>query len=121
VHGANRLASNSLLEGLVFAQKAAESILTHPLRSCEGHFEISEEVLEFPEDKEKKDALRHIMWDNVSIVRTPEGLTRAKEAVEVMLSEKIGRLLRLRLLSALSIIDGALARTESIGVHYIIH
>jgi L-aspartate oxidase len=119
VHGANRLASNSLLEGLVFAKKAAESILAHSIESCQGHFEMTEEELEFPEDKEKKDALRHIMWDNVSIVRTPEGLGRAKEAVEAMLGEKIGRLLRLRLLSALSIIDGALARPESIGVHYI--
>ncbi|MDD2368145.1 MAG: L-aspartate oxidase [Sulfuricurvum sp.] len=118
VHGANRLASNSLLEGLVFAQKAAESILAHPLKSCDGHFEISEEVLEFPEDKEKKDALRHIMWDNVSIVRTTKGLQYAKEAVETMLREKIGRLLRLRLLSALAIIEGALNRTESIGVHF---
>lgn len=118
VHGANRLASNSLLEGLVFAKKAAESILTQPIKSCDGHFELSEEVLELPEDKEKKDALRHIMWDNVSIVRTPEGLNRAKEAVESMLGEKIGRLLRLRLLSALAIIEGALNRTESIGVHF---
>lgn len=118
VHGANRLASNSLLEGLVFSQRAAESILMNPAHGCSKHFSVGDEPLELDGDKEKKDALRHIMWDNVSIVRTPEGLKRAKEAVESMLNEKIGRLLRLRLLSALAIIDGALKRPESIGVHY---
>jgi L-aspartate oxidase len=75
--------------------------------------------LELDGDKEKKDTLRRIMWDNVSIVRTPEGLKRAKEAVESMLNEKIGRLLRLRLLTARSIVEAAQKRHESIGVHYV--
>jgi L-aspartate oxidase len=119
VHGANRLASNSLLEGLVFASKAVQSILETPIQSCERVFDVSDEVLELEGDKDKKDALRHIMWDNVSIVRTPEGLLYAKEAVEAMLREKIGRLLKLRLLSARAIIEGALNRDESIGVHFI--
>lgn len=119
VHGANRLASNSLLEGLVFALKAAKSILSSPLQSCEGVFEVSDEVLEIEGDKEKKDALRHIMWDNVSIVRTQEGLQEAKKAVDALLNGKIGRLLKLRLLSARAIIEGALNRPESIGVHFI--
>jgi L-aspartate oxidase len=118
VHGANRLASNSLLEGLVFAQKAAETILKSSIEHCHREFEIGDEPLELSEDKEKKDALRHIMWDHVSIVRTTLGLQQAKEAVETMLVEKIGRLLRLRLLSALSIINGALNRPQSIGVHF---
>jgi len=121
VHGANRLASNSLLEGLVFALKAVESIQKTPIRSCEEIFDVSDEVLEMDGDKEKKDALRHIMWDNVSIVRTPQGLQNAKEAVDSMLQEKIGRLLKLRLLSARSIIESALDRKESIGVHFITH
>jgi L-aspartate oxidase len=119
VHGANRLASNSLLEGLVFAQKAAESILNHPLHSCEGLFEACTDPLEKEGDKEKKDALRRIMWDNVSIVRTPKGLAAAYEAIEQMLSGDIGRLLRLRLLTARCIVESAAKRTESIGVHFI--
>lgn len=119
VHGANRLASNSLLEGLVFALKAVESIQNTPIRSCEGAFNISDEVLEVEGDKEKKDALRHIMWDNVSIVRTPEGLKNALESIDKMMQDKVGRLLRLRLLCARCIVESALNRTESLGVHYI--
>lgn len=119
VHGANRLASNSLLEGLVFAQKAAESILSHPLHSCGHSFEPGTEPLEKEGDKEKKDELRRIMWENVSIVRTPKGLQAALEAIDRMLSDDIGRLLRLRLLTARCIVESASKRTESIGVHFI--
>ncbi len=118
VHGANRLASNSLLEGLVFSKKAAESILAHPLHSCSGDFSVGDEPLEIAGDKKKKDRLRRIMWENVSIKRTPQGLKTAYDAIEEMLSEDVGRLLRLRLLTARSIVVSAQKRTESIGVHY---
>jgi len=120
VHGANRLASNSLLEGLVFSKKAAESILEHPLHSCSGDFCIGDELLEIEGDKEKKDRLRRIMWENVSIKRTPDGLNTAYEAINEMLEGEVGRLLRLRLLTARSIVVSAKKRSESIGVHYIV-
>ncbi|WP_295052303.1 L-aspartate oxidase [Sulfuricurvum sp.] len=119
VHGANRLASNSLLEGLVYSQKVAESILAGSAHGCAEHFSVGNEPLELEGDKEKKDQLRRIMWENVSIKRTPEGLGVAFEAITKMLSEKVGRLLRLRLLTARSIVTSAQKRTESIGVHYI--
>ncbi|MDQ1299243.1 MAG: L-aspartate oxidase [Campylobacterota bacterium] len=121
VHGANRLASNSLLEGLVFAVKVANSIVHTPMEGCLGSFLVGDEALELPSDKEKKDLLRKIMWEKVSIVRTTQGLRSALEAVEKMLSQSVGRLLFLRLLSAKCIIESALKRTESIGVHYIVH
>ena len=70
-------------------------------------------------DKEKKDQLRRIMWENVSIKRTPRGLKRALEAITQMLAGEVGRLLRLRLLTALSIVVSAQKRSESIGVHFI--
>lgn len=119
VHGANRLASNSLLEGLVFAKRAAESILAHPSYGCGEDFTLGREPLELDGDKEKKDELRRIMWDNVSIKRTPKGLHNAWEAIDKMLSGTVGRLLRLRLLTAKSIVEAAQNRPESIGVHYI--
>lgn len=122
VHGANRLASNSLLEGLVFAVKVAHTIVKIPhSNGCKEPFTIGDTALELPTDKEKKDLLRKIMWEKVSIVRTTAGLHSALEAVEAMLSEPVGRLLLLRLLSAKCIIESALKRTESIGVHYITH
>ncbi|OYZ58384.1 MAG: hypothetical protein B7Y17_06055 [Sulfuricurvum sp. 24-42-5] len=91
-----------------------------PMRGCEGSFTIGDAALELAGDKEKKDLLRKIMWEKVSIVRTIEGLKSALEAVEKMLREPVGRLLLLRLLSAKCIIESALNRTESIGVHYIV-
>jgi L-aspartate oxidase len=59
------------------------------------------------------------MWDYVSIKRTPQGLLRAYEEIEEMLGSEIGRLLRLRLLSARSIVAAAQARCVSVGVHFI--
>lgn len=118
VHGANRLASNSLLEGLVFGKRAAESIIRNSPKNCIREFEISTTPLEMEGDKEKKDALRRLMWDNVSIVRTQEGLQYALDKIEQMLNSGVGRLLRLRLLSARNIVVSALNRHESIGVHY---
>ncbi len=119
VHGANRLASNSLLEGLVFGKRAVEDMLKkrHPKKDVT--FEVSDEVMSLKEDKEKKNLLRKIMWENVSIVRTKSGLRRALSQINALLNEKIGKLLKFRLLTAKEIVVAALARDESIGVHFI--
>ena len=69
------------------------------------------------DDKAKKNLLRRIMWENVSIVRTKEGLSDALEQINALLNEKIGRLLKFRLLTAKEIVESALARDKSIGVH----
>ena len=119
VHGANRLASNSLLEGLVFAKKAAEAIVANLAYGCGEYFPVGNEPLELSGDKEKKDRLRRIMWENVSIKRTPQGLQTALNSITEMLSDEVGRLLRLRLLTAKSIVVSAQKRSESIGVHFI--
>ena len=70
VHGANRLASNSLLEGLVFAKKASQAILKDETDKSFIEFDVVNEVMSLKEDKAKKNQLRRIMWQNVSIVRT---------------------------------------------------
>jgi L-aspartate oxidase len=119
VHGANRLASNSLLEGLVFAVRAARSILNDKNIECSKEIKIEKKNLFLESDKAKKDLLRRIMWDYVSIVRTEDGLRMAKARVDEMLSEPCGRLLKLRLLTAEAIISQAIKRDKSIGVHYI--
>ncbi len=119
VHGANRLASNSLLEGLVFAKRAAQRVGELDEAFCPSTFSMTDEPLTLSSDKVKKDALRRIMWENVSIVRTESGLKEAQSLITSMLEEEIGRLLKLRLLTALSIVEAALARKESVGVHYI--
>ncbi|MDH4944574.1 L-aspartate oxidase [Sulfurimonas sp. C5] len=120
VHGANRLASNSLLEGLVFGQRAVEDILKRDNFTDKiVEFPIVDEVMSYKEDKAKKNQLRKIMWENVSIIRTKRGLTDALETINALLKEKIGKLLKFRLLTAREIVTSALNRTESIGVHTI--
>lgn len=119
VHGANRLASNSLLEALVFAKKAVQDILQNAKQKKMLEFDVSNEVMSLKGDKEKKNLLREIMWENVSIVRTNDGLNKALEQINALLKEKIGKLLKFRLLTAKEIILSALARDKSIGVHFI--
>ena len=120
VHGANRLASNSLLEGLVFAKRAVDDILKNSDRVKELKvFPIEEEVMSLKEDKAKKNQLRRIMWENVSIIRTKSGLQDALSAINALLNENIGKLLKFRLLTAKEIVVSALNREESIGVHTI--
>lgn len=119
VHGANRLASNSLLEGLVFGKYAAQTINQTANDPCTKQFSVRKEPLEVLGDKEKKDRLRRVMWEYVSIKRTPTGLQKALEEITTMLESSVGRLLKLRLLSARSIVKSALNRRDSIGVHYI--
>jgi len=120
VHGANRLASNSLLESLVFAKRAVDDILKNDQEKDFVEFGVSDEIMSYKEDKIKKNQLRHIMWENVSIIRTKRGLNDALVTINALLNEKIGKLLKFRLLTAREIVISALKRDESIGVHTII-
>ena len=120
VHGANRLASNSLLENLVFAKNAVEDILSKNESKEFAMFDVCDEVMSLKDDKEKKNRLRAIMWEKVSIVRTKKGLGEALEEINLLLNEKIGKLLRFRLLTAREIVTSALARDTSLGVHTIL-
>jgi len=120
VHGANRLASNSLLEGLVFAKKAVENILADTKEKTPREFTLKNDVMSMKDDKEKKNALRQIMWKNVSIVKTKSGLKDALDNINALLKENIGKLLKFRLLTAKEIVLASLAREDSVGVHTII-
>lgn len=121
VHGANRLASNSLLEGLVFSQIAVEN-------SSKDDFKITKENYDKPIinyvrnqeiDKDIKDNLREMMWTNAAIVREAAKLKTTLETIENYLKLDVGRLLFLRLLTAKAILKSALKRKESLGAHYI--
>jgi L-aspartate oxidase len=121
VHGANRLASNSLLEGAVFAKRCAEGILEDDNHlPCELPFEKDyDTMLHQKNDKTYKHKLREIMWKDVGIVRTKKGLLEAKNFIYDTKSKNIGRLLELRLNTASAIVQQALYREESLGSHYI--
>jgi len=121
VHGANRLASNSLLEGVVFAKRAVDHLLS------KGHESVKTptfekdygNILHKENDETYKQKLRQIMWEDIGIIRTTKGLHEAKNLIYDMKNHDIGRLLELRLNTASAIVEAALARTESLGSHYI--
>ena len=121
VHGANRLASNSLLEGIVFSKIAVEKNLTinftiesKNYKKSIKHFIRNQEI-----DKEIKNRLRKMMWEHVAIMRNEEELKNTLIQIDTFLKEEVGRLLFLRLLTAKSILKAAINRKESLGAHYI--
>ena len=123
VHGANRLASNSLLEGLVFSKIAVMDALEQDFQIEIENFTQKDNIpyyeLQKIGDKAIKNALRTLMWRNAGIVRQRQELIDALEEIEIFLRENVGRLLFLRLLTAKSIIESAIDRKESVGAHYI--
>ena len=119
VHGANRLASNSLLEGLVFSKRvAADIIKTIDSTKKIIYFAEEEETLIREDDKELKNELRDIMWCHAGILREEKNLKKAMHRVKEMLELPIGKLLKLRLLVSKEIIQSALQRKKSLGAHY---
>jgi len=136
LHGANRLASNSLLEGVVFADAAAtESLrrLSH-LPSREVDVPAWEFFGATPSDEavvitQNWDEIRRLMWNYVGIVRTNKRLARARRRI-MLLQEEITEyywnvrltpdLVELRNLSTIAelVVEAATARRESRGLHY---
>lgn len=136
LHGANRLASNSLLECVVFAHSACEAILRQ--QSCPQPEDTfippwdESQVTNSDEDviiSHNWDELRRFMWDYVGIVRTSKRLQRARHRVDLLQQEiaeyysnyKVSKdLLELRNLALVSdlIIRSAALRKESRGLHY---
>ncbi|WP_152020684.1 L-aspartate oxidase [Aliarcobacter butzleri] len=121
VHGANRLASNSLLEGLVFSEIAVETSMKENFKINPSNYDkpIINFVRNKEIDKDIKDDLRKIMWVNAGIVRIPSELKKSLEKIEEYLKKDVGRLLYLRLLTAKSILKAALSRKKSLGAHFI--
>jgi L-aspartate oxidase len=135
LHGANRLASNSLLEAVVYSHRSAQEMKEIGKRNPvpqnipdwdeSGTVNSEEWVLISHNRKE----IQQLMWDYVGIVRSNHRLERAKRRINLILSEvkdfykrtKVSEgLIELRNLSYVAdiIIRSALERKESRGLHY---
>jgi len=135
LHGANRMASNSLLECLVFAKSASDHV-NDTIAASATFVAIPEWDESRVTDSDEEvvvshnwDELRRFMWDYVGIVRSTKRLQRAKHRIDLLQSEiaeyygnfrVTGDLIELRnlVVSADLIIRSALARKESRGLHY---
>ncbi len=133
LHGANRLASNSLLEGLVHGAKVADVITRMLDASCVRRLEVppiapvapTVSMREHLDVADIRASLRALMWRSVGITRTAKGLTEAADQVEhwcryvlpLSFHEPTGWTLQNMLVVARLMISAALTREESRGVH----
>jgi len=143
VHGANRLASNSLLEAVVFSHRAAEAARSAAEPPGGGPSRVPHQVLDSPHGPpegplgpnasealtERRRLVRTLMWNDVGIVRTDRGLTRAVDRLTALRAEEEDRWtregwslagveLRNLLEVARLIAASALLRKESRGLHF---
>ena len=133
LHGACRLASNSLLEGVVFGRRAAAAVQSaealFPRQVIPWQSGNAQDPDEAVVVSQNWDEVRRVMWNYVGIVRTDRRLERARRRIELIRDEirdyywnfKVTPdLLELRnlALAAHLIIDSAARRQESRGLHY---
>ena len=133
VHGANRLASNSLLEGLVFGARAAKAMIENPLSLVPVEFDpIENRRLESDDDAmvaEHVSGLRSAMWTDGGLLRSAATLEAGLQAqaqcetglADIVHQGKMSRSLfeaRCMARVARAILCSALAREESRGAHF---
>ena len=120
LHGANRLASNSLLEGVVFAARAAEDIAAS---IAAGQGQVKRSKANHLPDAGARDSARRIiratMGENVGVVRDEDGLRTALETLgHIEQAAEGDTVIENAALAARFVAEAALRRKESRGAHY---
>ncbi|MYM56064.1 L-aspartate oxidase [Thalassovita mangrovi] len=121
LHGANRLASNGLLEALVYARICSEGIEDALGEATKAAPEITPDFQpdSFPPDEAAVDELRRCMTDNVGVVRDADGLKRALKIIARLEAENADCPAFLNMTATATLIAAAaLMREESRGAHY---
>jgi L-aspartate oxidase len=122
VHGANRLASNSLLEGLVFAERVARDLVAAPELTGvpkPGQWEVPR-LTDRGAAQVAADSVRAVMWQHAGISRTAKGLRACLDALaDIERRLPVGATEELNLVqTGRLIVEAALLRKESRGGHY---
>jgi L-aspartate oxidase len=121
VHGANRLASNSLLEGIVFGRVVGRDVVSIDAGSVVDDVElpVNWEASLGPSHPEVTLQIRKLMWDRVGVIRDAKGLHSAIDELD-SLAQIAGSTLGARSLHTCArlVAEAALAREESRGCHY---
>ncbi|MCH8815439.1 MAG: FAD-binding protein, partial [Chloroflexi bacterium] len=134
VHGANRIASNSLLESIVFAGRAIQRTVDSPTTFAaptEDTVDLGEpepisggQAEACPESTPTREALQSLMWDDVGIIRDTESLSHARtilsawHATSPERTDRPTQELADLLLCARLVTEAALMRKESRGAHH---
>ncbi len=121
VHGANRLASNSLLEGLVFGARAGEAAVADSLKFGVSDFRLSEAPSgqnSQPISTAVKKRVKRVMWERVGILRDRGSLLRAISEFEQIERSNLGTSSRNFVTLALLVARAALWREEARGGHF---
>jgi L-aspartate oxidase len=121
VHGANRLASNSLLEGLVFGARAASTAASEAIAEVEAaeprDWDYGE-AADWRIDDGTRAEVKRIMWDKVGIVRDEQSLTEALAELDCIAARPLNTRSWNFVTLARLVAEAALARRESRGAHY---
>jgi L-aspartate oxidase len=123
VHGANRLASNSLLEGLVFGARAGEAAAADSMQKAEGSGQSDESKSEIRNPQSAistavRKRVKRVMWERVGILRDANGLRRAIGEFDQIARSNLSVSSRNFVTLASLIARAALWREESRGGHF---
>ena len=122
VHGANNLASNSLLEDIVFAQSMVENLKK---TTSENKKEKTVIKTNFPEISTEQEGnvggynrrIGRLMWKNIGLVRSKDSMEKAKKEISSMPARDYH--IQNSQMVCIKIIEACLKRKESLGVHYV--